>query len=217
MLDENHGRCGLCGAPLRIQWGGSRSDIAYYVCEKRLDEKSCELPWWRVDEADGGVWREVQAILQRPDLVEEALRARSTETDTGGALAAKDIADCEAQLGFIASTRAVVLRQAQKGNILADEAERELDRMARKAKLLEETLATARQAAEKARAVVAEIGSVKAYLALVHEETDHANPAERRRICRALAPHVRLGVSKIEIGVRLRKPATTPVVGSNLS
>lgn len=206
MLDDGHGRCGACDAPLRIQWGGRTGDIAYYVCARRLHEKSCELPWWRVDEADGLVWAEVKRVLERPDLVEAALRARSADTTTDGSLAAQDVANGEAQVARLTEAVNVWHRMFNDGNVTEVELAKNLADVARRLHLVQTTLAAARLAAERAGAAVAEIGSVLAWLAAVRKELDLADPAERRRISRGLAPSIQLDPEAVRIGLQLRDP-----------
>jgi site-specific DNA recombinase len=207
LLDEDHGRCGLCNAPLRLHWGGRNGEHSYYVCARRLHDKACDLPWWRTDEADTLVWDKVKRVLERPDLVEEALRERIAEKDVDGGLAAKDVQKGQARLAHLANTRAIFMRQAAKGNIPEDELDRELDRLSREARLLEQTVAAARDEAERARAAVTEISNVRAWLDVVAQRVKNAGASERRRICRALAPKVEIDRDQIRIGVKLREHA----------
>ncbi|HWE30679.1 MAG TPA: hypothetical protein VHB97_21880, partial [Polyangia bacterium] len=179
--------------------------------------KGCELPWWRVDEADPLVWGEVKKVLERPDLVEEALRSRTNESATDGGLAVKDIAAGEARLAFLANHRLVLLRQGSKGNITESELEHELERLARETKMIGQTLAAARAAAARANAVIDEIGTVRSWLVVVRDEVERADDAERRRICRALAPSVQLDEKKIRIGLKLTQRASIASVGSTCS
>ncbi len=211
-LDEGTGRCGMsdCGAPLRLAWGARTGDVSYYVCERRRNREGCKLPWWRTSEADALVWAEVRKMLSRPDLVEEAIRDQATD----GGQADAEAKEYEAQIARLASVREVLTTQFRRGRISEAELDRELDAVARERRLLEASAEAARTSAARAQAAVAEIGSVRAYLATLADELKDADPAKRRRIVRALAPSVVVDEHRVRIGFALRDPATIALVGS---
>lgn len=211
LLDEGHGRCGLCGAPLHIHYGGTTGYSSYYVCARRLADKACDLQWWRTDEADALVWQEVRRVLERPDLLEEALRARAVDAESDGGAGDGDVAASEAQLARLATVREVLTTQYRRERITAAELERELDAVDRQRRLLEQTLAAARYASERARAAVAEIGSMRAYLLELGEQLDVADAVAQRVIARAVAPDVVLDREQVKIGLRLRAPEAIAV------
>jgi site-specific DNA recombinase len=212
LLDEGHGRCGVdgCGAPLRLHWGGRTARTPYYVCGRRKAGGACSLPWWRTEEADGLVWQEVTRILARPDLVEEAVRERGRDET----IAAVDVAGFEAHLSRLAGVRSVLTAQFRRGRIDEGELDRELDAVDRERRMIEQSIAAARTAAERARTTIAEIGTVRAYLVDLREAADAATPEERRMIVRALAPSVTLDADRVRIGFRLHRPEPIALVGS---
>lgn len=207
LLAQDHGRCFLCEAPVRVQYGNCHPGeaYAYYVCRNALGKRrTCTLPWWRVDEADAIVWRQVKRMLDRPDLVEEALRERADESGADSSAAAGDVDKGEARLQFLGQHREFLLGQCAKGNLPQPVLDKELAKIAREETLIGQTVAAARAEVERARAIVTEIGSVKAWLAAVRQELRGADAHERRRIVRVLAPTVQLDIGKIRVGLRLR-------------
>lgn len=205
LLDEGHGRCALCQSPLHIAWGNTGADRPYYVCAaRRADKNACALPWWPVAEADRLVWEQVRQALERPDLIKQALSERAQDGEQDGGAAARDIERGEKRLKQLADARAMLIRQATKGNIEEAELDRELARIGRESKLIGQTLAAARAAADRARVAVAEISTLKAWLRTVRQEVDRADEAERRAIVRGLAPLVELDERHARIGLKLR-------------
>jgi site-specific DNA recombinase len=214
LLDEGHGRCGMdgCGAPMRMHWGGKGSQIAYYVCGRRKYDKACALPWWPVRDADALVWSEVRLMLSRPDVVERAVREKAQDEDT----AVADVSGFEQQLVRLASVREVLMAQFRRGRIDEAELDREMDAIDRERRMVGDSLAAARSEAERASVAIAEIGTLRAYLAELAEAADAAehDPDMRRRVVRLFAPSVTLFKENIKIGFRLRRPVPIALAGS---
>ena len=206
LLDEGVGRCGYCGGPVHVKWGGQGGDTSYYVCPDRR----CGLRWRRTAGADDEAWSRIREALYRPDLVEQALQS-GREAAGDAVVGEEDAAGFARQLARLGEVESAILARFRRGMISESAMDKELHVIGRERTLLEQSATAASEAAARARANASRLDGVREAMRLIASELEAADPAERRVIVRDLQPDIRLTRETMRITFRLRAPARSMV------
>ena len=186
-LMEGIGRCELCQGRVNIHvtWDkrvGGKKIYRYYLCENRRRARygeRCVLPLLRVEDVDARIWAAVSTFVSRPDLVAEVIAKRDGVAGGDAQRAAADLDGWQRQLDRIGELETDALDLCRRGVLSREARDRELVKIARQRRVLEQQIETARK---MAGAAVADRQSV-AELAVWQEG---ARPAAGRERCSAL-------------------------------
>lgn len=187
LCDEGVGRCGECGGPLRVKWGGRLYRTSYYLCAN-----ACGSGWRRTEQVDGEVWTRIQAALLREDLVGAAATgAREASADAGAA--ERQAVAFAAQLEKLAAHERAVLSLHRRGSVSDAAMEWELGEIGRRREMLERSAADARREASQARAGAAELAGLQQAARAAARGMGRMEGEERRGWLRGLRTVVEVG------------------------
>ncbi len=198
LCDEGVGRCGDCGGPLHIKWGGRACQTSYYVCTDRL----CAAGWRRTEQVDLEVWQRIRAALLREDLV-GAAAAGEHAAQEDARLGAGDAAGFARKLERLDEHEAAVLARHRRGLVSDGGMERELAVIARERRLLEQSAAAARAAAANARADAVALQGLQEAARLAARGMQKMEGEERRRWMRELRAEVLVAGTEVRVRFRL--------------
>lgn len=195
LCDEGVGRCGECGGPLRVKWGGRLSRTSYYLCAN-----ACGNGWHRTERIDAEVWQRIQVALLREDLV-GAAAASEHAAQEDARLGAGDAAGFARRLEQLERHEAAVLARHRRGLVSDGAMDRELGLISAERRMLEQSAAAARAAASRAREDAVSLQGVQEAARLVAKGMGRMEEKERRGWMRELRAEVLVGP---EVRVRFR-------------
>jgi hypothetical protein len=168
-----------------------------------------------VEDLDELVWTEIRQVLERPDLLAQAVASRH-RTDAGAPDWQAELASYERQLAALERAEAVILDRFRRGKISEGAMDREQAAAGRQRALLERNRDLARQQLSAASQTRAEADALAATVAALWERVAAATPEQRQHLARLLIPgrdglQVTLWRDRVEIVGRL---ADSPAVFS---
>jgi site-specific DNA recombinase len=213
LLGGSLAACGRCGAVVAVRSPRGPGLPATYVCRNRTIKAigvagRCDLPVYRVDDADRRLWAELVDIITAPDLVERARRAvrdRGTDRDQHAVTEAVDRARAEVarldRVGKVLATHGV---DALDPDALAER----LTAVGRARRQAAEDLRRAEQAMSSSHIAPAATGRLEAVLAELRARVAGADPEERRRVTRSIVTRATVTDRGLAVGLAL------PLVGA---
>lgn len=142
--------CSLCSAAIWVhrEAKATANGRAYYQCSRRRrpfgNEPPCKLPMRRVDEVDGLLWREISALLSRPDLAELVGMHRHQKASEGERWR-QDLAEFERRMKRLEQAETAILDRYRKGLISESAMDANLKASAKERAFLGRQISTAQQ------------------------------------------------------------------------
>lgn len=209
-------KCGLCGLTFV---GTTTSGVRKYRCNANggransRPEGRCQAASIDADRLESLVWHEVRQFVENPGEAVEVARQQIRERLAASSKGEEQRKRLAAELAGKETERERILGLFRRGRITSDEAERELDSIAREAAQLRELLDSLRLQAQMAEAQETYLVDAGAMLARVRgrvDEIEAANDrAAKRELIELLAPRIVLQTDILGIAkVRQRKRAT---------
>jgi site-specific DNA recombinase len=198
------GTCALCGSPINIS--GNSKGRRYYACRDKLKSGKnvarCPNTMREVTNTDHEVWAVLRGMLERDDLLEEAVglpRAPSCEDRHDWEA---DLRKADERLAKLEKAQATMLDALRRGLIGPDAVEEQLPRYAHDRKVIQQTRELAIARRDAALHAKVDRAAVKRTVAALRDRLAEASPEAKRDLVRLLVPPG--GASFSPDGVELR-------------
>jgi site-specific DNA recombinase len=204
--------CELCGEKMLIT--GNKNKRRYYVCRsKKLGKKDsgprCPNRMHFVPDIDERIWSAVKRVLERPDLLAEAVEVRRGRDHDRHTDWNAELVDYERKLARLEKAEGVILNSFRRGKLSEAAFNRDLEQTSKERALLELNRDLAQQQLAIASRSKAEMEALTATANTLRERLEEATAKERRDLVRLLVPgrdgyQVSIGRDRVEIAGLLR-------------
>jgi len=223
-LLANVARCGVCEAAMWVvnPKANAKTPTAYYRCastnawRKMGRDGPCGQKHHKVAVVDAAIWASIVDVLSNPTLLRKACKL-SAEQETQGVDWAGQLAQCEKKLRELDQHVAETNRRLRRGLLTAEQADRELEEIARERKLLERNRAMADRQASRQQAKATSVAALEAQAQALAKALPGASFERKRELVRALFPSAHGCRVTIHHDGRLEASAILPVADEGIA